>query len=53
VKSRNVIRYHRPLQGLVAFVPRSAAMAAMHMNFPIGHGLDRMSGPLNPGERSA
>jgi hypothetical protein len=59
VKSRNVIRIHRPLQGLVAFV-RAVAMqslgaldAATPMTSPTGYCLDRSEGPLNPGEGSA
>jgi len=53
VKSRNVIRTHRPLQGLVAFVPSFAMTAAMHRTLPTGYCLDRSEGPLNPGEGSA
>ena len=51
MKSRNVIRTHRPLQGLVAFVPSLAA--AMRRAIPTGYCLDRNEGPWNPGEGSA
>jgi hypothetical protein len=53
VKSRNVIRIHRPLQGLVAFVPSFAMTAVMHRIAPTGDCLDRSEGPFNPGEGSA
>lgn len=52
MKSHNVIRTHRPLQGLVAFVPSFVA-AAMRRAIPTGYCLDRSEGPLNPGEGSA
>lgn len=57
MKSRNVIRTHRPLQGLVAFV-RAAAMQWLPAldaatTLPMGDCLDRSEGPLNPGEGSA
>src|SRR5689334_20642294 len=52
VKSRNVIRTHRPLQGLVTFVPSFAAVT-MHGASPTGYCLDRSEGPLNPGEGGA
>ena len=52
MKSHNVIRTHRPLQGLVAFVPSFAA-AAMRTAMPTSYWLDRSEGPLNPGEKSA
>jgi len=52
VKSHNVIRTHRPLQGLVAFAPLFAAVA-MRRAIPSGYSLDRSEGPLNPGEGSA
>jgi hypothetical protein len=52
VKSHNVIRTRRPLQGLVAFVP-SFATVAMRGAIPTGYCLDRSEGPLNPGEGGA
>ena len=52
MKLHNVIRTHRPLQGLVAFVPLFAAVA-MHGANPTDYCLDRSEGPLNPGEGSA
>jgi hypothetical protein len=51
VKSRNVIRTHRPPQEPVAFVPSFAA--AMGKAIPTGDCLERSEGPLNPGEGSA
>jgi hypothetical protein len=60
VKLRHVIRTHRPLKGLVAFVRAAAAMQSQHacsasLQQPIamGYCLDRNEGPLSPGEGSA
>jgi len=54
VKSHNVNRTHRPVQGQVAFVAFVASFAAaMCAVVPTGYCLDRREGPMNPGVGSA